>query len=428
MNVRFKPSDYTLWYLQRPAPAQLRENISVDVAIVGGGIAGLSAAQAFANRGKKVAVFEQYFCGSGATGKSSGFVTPNAELSCADFAKRFGATGAADIWKMINGGVDLVRSNITANSFSCGYQAQDTLVLAATAGAMKGLYHEHETVAKLGYVTQMFDEKSVSDVIGSRNYFGGVMYPDTFGMDGYAYCQEMKQLLERQGVMIYEETPVLGIQEHKLQLSGAHVTAEYVVVCVDRFLPDLGVQPDDVYQAQTFVMASQPLTDEQIKTIFPARNLMCWDTQLVYNYFRITADNRLVLGGGDLFSTFASQETYGYMRIVTKLQDYFKARFPELDLQFEYRWSGLIGISKDIAPLIGADQHDPYRYYVTACTGLPIAAALGAYSAASLLDGQRDMEQYFSIYRSFAIGGLTQKILGKKLSFALSGAWNQNIV
>lgn len=428
MNEKMKPSDYVLWYLQRPITNQLRENISVDVAIVGGGIAGLSAAQEFAKRGKKVALFEQYFCGSGATGKSSGFVTPNAELSCSDFAKKFGMSGAREIWNMINGGVDLIRDNIVSRGLSCGYQDQDTLVLASTQGALKGLLQEHEIVDQLGYKTSMFDQHSVQQFVGSKEYFGGIMYPDTFGMDGYAYCQQMKSILEQQGVLMYEETPVMSVDGHVLQLPHAQVTADFIVMCVDRFLPDLGMQPDDVFQAQTFVMASQVLTSEQIRKIFPSRNLMCWDTQMIYNYFRISSDNRLILGGGDLFSTFAQTETHGYMRIVTKLQDYFKAQFPELDLQFEYRWSGLIGISKDIVPLIGADQKDPYRYYVTASAGLPIAAALGAYSVQSLLDGRRDMEQYFSIHRSFAIGGVAQRVLGKKLSFALSGLWNQNIV
>jgi ribulose 1,5-bisphosphate synthetase/thiazole synthase len=85
MKNIWPPQDQVFWYLKRGAAKPCRENIQADVAIIGGGMAGLSAAQAFNKKGKKVVVLEQYYCGSGATGKSSGFVTPNAELSLTDF-------------------------------------------------------------------------------------------------------------------------------------------------------------------------------------------------------------------------------------------------------------------------------------------------------------------------------------------------------
>jgi len=423
-----KPSDHVLWYLQRPVTKQLRENISVDVAIVGGGMAGISAAQAFARRGKKVALFEQYFCGSGATGKSSGFITPNAELSCSDFAARFGDTAAQEIWNKFYDGIGLIESNIKDYGLSCGYRKQDSFMIASTPKANAYFRTEYEQLIKLGYKASIYDAHATRSLIDSDGYFGGLMYYDTFGLDGYAYVQAMKHQLESAGVGVYEESPVQGIFEHVLQLPHAQVTADYIVVCVDRFLPNLGLFDDELFQAQNFILASQQLTQEQITKIFPDRPLMVWDSELIYNYFRLTYDNRLILGGGDLWSTFVDRESYGHDSIVKKLQHYFKCKFPELDLQFEYRWAGLIGISKDIAPLIGADCKDPYRYYIAACAGLPIAAALGTYSAASLLDGERSMEQYFSIYRSFPIGGWLQKMMGKRLSFALSNALNQNIV
>ena len=75
---------------------------------------------------------------------------------------------------------------------------------------------------------------------------------------------------------------------------------------------------------------------------------MVWDTQFIYNYFRITSDQRLLLGGGNIFSTYANKETHNYSRITRKFTDYFASYFPELKLQFEYQWPGLIGLSKNI--------------------------------------------------------------------------------
>jgi glycine/D-amino acid oxidase-like deaminating enzyme len=82
----------------------------------------------------------------------------------------------------------------------------------------------------------------------------------------------------------------------------------------------------------------------------------------------------------------------------------------------------LIGLSKDTAPIIGADALYPHIYYVSCVAGLAIASAMGRYSAQHYLEGRRDMDRYFSYKRSFLIDGIAQKVLGKPLSFALNNA------
>lgn len=427
MNKIWPAYEDVLWYLKRPAPKPCMQDMHVDVAVVGGGVAGLAAAQEFAKKGKKVALFEQYFCGSGASGKSSGFVTPNAELSLTDFATRFNMDAAHEIWKLISGGVQSIKNNIEQNSFDCGYVKEDSLFASLSLSELKSMQIEHDNLEKLGYSTVLYDQHSIRSQLGSQKYYGGVLYTDTFGMNAYAYCQSMARLVESMGVLVFEETPVTAIKDHTLTTAHAKITADHIVICVDRFLPDLGFLVDDVYQVQNFVMASQQLTDQQIKAIFPQRNYMVWDTQLIYNYFRLTSDRRLLLGGGDLWSTYANKPTHGYERISRKLTDYFSTTFPQVNIQFEFLWSGLIGLSKDIAPIIGRDKDFSHIYYVAAVAGLPIAQALGAYSAQHILEGRSDMDEYFSPYRKFPVGGLAQRILGKKISFAISNVIKQNI-
>ena len=87
--------------MQRDAVKPLLKDTHTQVVIVGGGMAGLSAAQSFAALGKKVVLLEQYYCGAGASGKSSGFITPNAELSLHDFDLRYGKDAAKRIWDLI---------------------------------------------------------------------------------------------------------------------------------------------------------------------------------------------------------------------------------------------------------------------------------------------------------------------------------------
>jgi gamma-glutamylputrescine oxidase len=427
MKKRWPPQDQVFWYLKRQPVVPCRSSMKVDVAIIGGGMAGLSAAQAFHARGKTVALCEQYYCGSGASGKSSGYITPNAELSFTDFSKRFSLDDAKRIWEFFISGIDDIRSNIVTHRFSCGYSLQDALMLANRASDLKELEIEHKNLTKAGFESSWYTSAELQSYIASKNYVGGLCYPQSFGIDAYAYCQEMKKNLQQDGVDVFEETPVLAIENHTLKTMYADIEADYIVICTDRFMPDLGFLTKEIYHAQTFIMLSQVLTDEQIKSIFPDRRFMVWDTDLIYNYFRMTADHRLLLGGGTLCATYASKPTHDYMAIVNKLLKYVHTKFPELSVQFEYMWPGLIGISKDIGPLAGRDKDKPYLYYISAATGLPIAAALGRYSAEYFIDGRRDLDGYFSPYRSFPFGGLFQSIVGIRVSFALSNFLKTNI-
>jgi gamma-glutamylputrescine oxidase len=427
MTQNFPPKEKILWYTKPSNMLSCTQNMHIEVAIVGGGMAGLSAAQEFAKQGKKVAMFEKYFCGSGASGKSSGFVTPNAELYLTDFVKRFNVPVAKKIWQLIESGVTKMSDNITQHNFECDYQKEDALVLATSRSNLKILQTEHDNLEKIGFQSKLYDQLSLQQYINSNQYVGALTYPNSFSFNPYLYCQELKLHLQSIGVQIFEQTPVTQVHDHTLITPHATITADFIIVCIDQSFPDLNLLADDVYHAQTFVMASYPLTDQQIQNIFPSQRVMTWDTELIYNYFRITKDNRLLLGGGDLFTTYVNQETHNYARITHKLYNYFAQKFPEINLEFEYQWPGLIGLSKDIAPMIGRDKIFKHIYYITTATGLGIATALGAYSAQHLLEGRDDMDSCFSPYRKFPIRGLAQKILGKKLSFILSNIIKLNI-
>lgn len=180
----------------------------------------------------------------------------------------------------------------------CDYLVQDTLVVATSKKAYKqDIEHEHEARLKLGYSSDLFDKTTLAGIIGSRSYYGGVAYPGSFGINSYLYCQGMMRVLADSGVKIFEESPVLSIDGHRVITPYGEVEAGHIVLCTDRFTPDLGVLSYEIYHAQTFLMMSAPLTDDDISRIFPQRSFMVWDTDLIYNYFRLGKQNRLLLGG-----------------------------------------------------------------------------------------------------------------------------------
>ncbi|MBI2344789.1 FAD-binding oxidoreductase [Candidatus Dependentiae bacterium] len=417
---QYQPNDQNYWNICCHKATKCTQDINTQVAIIGGGIAGLSAAQAFAAKGKKVTLLEQYYCGSGATGKAGGFITPNAELSFLDISHKKDINAAKNIWNFINNGLEKIRSNISNNGFSCNYKNDPGLFVATCNRTLKNLLKEYEHIQKLGYSSDFFDAQQIQSIIGTKDYYGGMTYNNSFGINTHAYCQELKKYLITQDVDIFEESPVLSIDNHTLTTPHAKITADFIIVCVDKFLPKFNILPEKIHHIQNFVIISEQLTDQIIQKIFPQKSYMVWDSHLIYNYFRPTHDNRIILGGGDLISIYSTEEKHNYIRGYKKLANYFSKTFPQIKINFEYQWPGQIGISKDLGPIAGPDKKYPHIYYITGSAGLSIATALATYSQEHLLENRRDLDKYFDPYRKYFINGITQKLLGKKLSFALN--------
>jgi gamma-glutamylputrescine oxidase len=420
-KIKSIPQDQVFWYLNKnSATAPLMHDISTEIVVVGGGMAGLTAAQEFQKKGCKVVVIEKNFCGAGASGKSSGFITPDSELSLFELMRCFGEDTGKKLWKLIGSGVDIIESNIKNYQIDCDYQKQDTLILANSARAFKNdIQKEYSSRQEAGYESVLYTHEGVQNVIGSDGYKGGISYGGTFGIHAYQYCSGMKNILQESGVQIYEETPAISIADNSVTTPHARIKADHIVVCTDRFEPAASLLWDSVYHVQTFLMMSAPLSDGQIKQIFPGKPFMVWDTDMVYQYYRITGDNRLMLGGSDVLYTYGN-ESHNNSRVAKQLMHYFHKKFPSVTIDFEYMWPGLIGISKDVFPVAGFDKQMSSVYYIAGACGLPFAAALGEHCVDRIMNNNREFDEYFSPYRSFILGATMQKLLGTRLTFALS--------
>ncbi len=415
------PKDKVFWYTQKPPEINaLNNNLKANIVVVGGGVVGLTCAQVLKDHQLSVVLVEKNFCGGGASGKSSGFVTPDSETELRDTVKSYGEDNARQIRQFALTGVDIIRNNIERFNISCDYQVQDSLYLANSQRDFKKIKLEHEVRQKLGYQSTLYNRSEIDAIIGSPKYFGAVRYSGTFAINSYLYCQAMKEILRQSGVSIYENTPVTKIRKDGLQTSQYTITADRVILCLDRFLPELGLAKDKIYHLQTFVTVSEKLSPDVIKKIFPRDRMMAWDTDLIFHYFRVTGDNRLMLGGGSLLYTYLKNEKHNALGVTGKLSGYFQDKFPGVKVRFEYMWPGLLGVTKDFLPLAGQDSRFSRVYFMAGSTGLPQAAALGSYLAEKIINRRDDYDKYFSISRKFPVGKVLQKVIGTPLAFALS--------
>ncbi len=417
-----QPKDHVYWYTKRePHPRPLGRDLKTGAVVVGGGMGGLMTARALHQRGVPVVMIEKSFCGGGASGKTSGFITPDSELELSSLVNDYGPEKAKHIWQFVEGGVAMIRENIERYHIDCDYQIQDSLYIANSKGKIPDIQEEYETRRSLKYMSTFYTRERLPSIVGTDAYHAAVRYPDTFGVNSYLFCQGFKNALEQEGVQIFEGTPATRIMDHAVEAGGYRINADHIILAADRFLPSLNKAKQDVYHVQTFLAISKPLSDKDVRVVFPSGDkMMVWDTDLVYQYFRITGGSRMLIGGSNVFYTYLPNEWHNPPGIAAKLHRYIKTRFPSINLELEYLWPGMLGVSKDFLPIANQDDTMKSVYYFGAAAGLPWAAALGKYVVDKIFDGRDEFDQYFSPKRKFVIPRPIQRVVSTPVTFALS--------
>jgi gamma-glutamylputrescine oxidase len=204
------------------------------------------------------------------------------------------------------------------------------------------------------------------------------------------------------------------------------VEATNIVFCIDKMQRALSHVADHIYHAQTFMSVSEPLSTEEIQELFPAGEFMCWDSKLVYSYYRLTGDRRLLLGGGSALTTFSPMDVTP-PRIIERVIADFRHRFPFLkEHEFTQYWPGRIDTTKDLIPIVDFDPHKPHIQYVLGCVGLPWATFCGDYAASRILDPSINTHAHFlRLDRPYLIPLWIQKCIGKMAAFSFNNLYSK---
>jgi gamma-glutamylputrescine oxidase len=413
--------DAVFWFDGKapPLPA-LGGSTSADVVVVGGGMMGLMCARALLARGQRVCLVEAETCGAGASGRSSGLITPDSELELRDLLAQFGNKAGRELWEFAQGGVNAIRRAVVDDQIDCDLQVHDALFVAPDPGGGEVVRTEHAAREALAYPSTLYSRDSVPEILGSTAYFGALRFGNTFGLDGYRACVGLRQRVLDAGARIFERSPVTRILENGVETPAGSVRGAAVILCADRFLPTLGLARREMYHVQTFLGISEPLGSSDIDRIFPRGPLMVWGTDVTYKYFRVTGDQRLLIGGCTLATMYSRRELHRPEKAVRHLNRYLAEYFPDVRVEFAACWPGLIGISKDFAPVVGRHPRFSSVHFAAGAAGLPWAAALGGYLAEKVLNGRNELDAQLTVQRRFPIGPGLQAVLGTPCAFAIS--------
>ncbi len=417
----------TLLGIKEPIRSPLKSHIKTDVLIIGAGAAGLAAALRLVRSGKKIVLLDRNICGGSSTGKSAGFLTPDSELELSQLLRKYGQEGAKNLWNVAATGVETMVSNIKKYKIECDLQPQDCLFVGIGHGGWQDVQEEVKARKKIGYSSTVYTEQEVPSVLGSKAYSGAIRYTGTFGVNPLLYAQGIKQVLLDNGVEIFESSEVISFDNHTAYTHLGSVTADQIIFCIDKPKPEITKYYETVYHAQTFLSISEPLGEKEIADLFPQGPLQCWDSTLTYTYFRLTGTRRLLVGGGDLLTTYSKNDTT-IPSVIEHVINNLKKKIPAIrDLRFIQYWQGRIDMTRDLVPTVIRDPIHPWIHFVLGCVGLPWATFCGDFAARNVLDDKElDNEkyyQYFSPNRKFLVPLWLEQILGKRLVFTVNNAW-----
>jgi gamma-glutamylputrescine oxidase len=370
-------SYYAATAAQRQAFPPLQGRAVCDVAVVGGGLAGLSAALELAQRGFAVTLLEARQIGCGASGRNGGQAIHGLACEQSVLEEQLGLDDAKRVWAMSIEALDLLRERIRAHAIDCDWR-DGYLGVATSARKGRELLAWAERIERVyGYRQQPIAAAELPRWIASPRYHAGVHDPRSGHLHPLNYTLGLARAVAAAGVRVCEDTPVHGLQPGAtatLRTPHGELRAGRVLLAGNVYLRGLAPPLEArIMPVGTYIACTERLGNALADALIPSRAAVC-DTNFVLDYFRTTNDRRLLYGGRVSYSTRTPGDLVGSMRAR------MLATFPQLgQCKVEYAWGGFVDISMNRAPdfgrLPGAGDNAANVYYLQGFSGHGLALA-----------------------------------------------------
>jgi glycine/D-amino acid oxidase-like deaminating enzyme len=358
-----------------PNPPLLGD-LTVDVAIVGGGFTGLATAISLKKEspGLNVAVLEAEVVGFGASGRNGGFSMTLFGLEPAVTKALFGHQRTVEAHRYMERAVDYVDALVKEHNLQSDYSFPGFLRAATTPGYTKRIQHDLEILTSMGVSgIEWWEADKIRAEVNSPRFLGGWWEPRCGLLNPAKQARELKRVAQQLGAQIFEETPISEIQradKFYLRTPGGIVTAEKIVLATNAYSHLIPQMRAKQIPAFTHMVVTEPLSPEQLATIGWVNQQGIEDARNLVHYFRLTVDKRFMIGGSDVSISFGGDmERDMNARIFRDLERDVVWLFPSLKrISFTHRWGGPVSVPVDLAPAIG-HLGDPRVIYSLGCVG-----------------------------------------------------------
>ena len=373
-----------------------------DVAIVGGGFTGVSAMLHLAERGYDVALIEAHRIGWGASGRNGGQLI-DGFVNSDRIEKRFGGDAAKITYQMGIDCRDIVLQRIEKYSIECdlkfGYI--ELALNDSQVGELK-LWQTEKEKAAYPHEMKFLGQDKIHTVVGSEKYLAGLVNMGNGHLHPLNLCTGEAAAAVSLGARIFEQSPVTRIhhgQKPRVETASGTIHARKVVLAGNAYLgrtePRLNGK---VIPAGSYMMATEPLPPELCEELLP-QDMACVDIRLALDYFRLSADGRMLWGGMCNYSGRVPKS------ITASLRPSMLKVFPQLEqARIDYEWGGDIAISLNRVPQFGRIEAN--TYYVQGYSGHGVAPThIAGKILADIVAGESEQFEIFSRVHHWRLPG-----------------------
>jgi gamma-glutamylputrescine oxidase len=377
--------------VQRPA---LEGGVKVDVCVVGGGLAGLTAALELARKGRKVCVLEANRVAWGASGRNGGFVSPGWAARYKNIQRIAGADQAKELHRLSIEGMDAVLKNVRALA------VQETKPIHGIMGAVRYeatddlKAHRDWLEKEFSYKVEFKSRDEVQQMLVSPRYYQALFDPNAFHFHPLNYARALSVEIERLGGVIYEGSTVIAVAPggavKVARTAHGSVEADHLVIASGGYTGNLVPQLKHSFlPIATYVMLTKPnreLIASAIRT-----DAAIGDDRRAGDYYRLVDGGERILWGGKITTRTTEPRLLGRL-----LHETMVSTYPQLkDLDVEIVWSGLMSYARHMMPQIGRLQ--PGVWYCTAFGGHGLnTTAIGGRVIAEAIMGESDRYKLFA--------------------------------
>ncbi len=369
--------------------AALHGNIQVDVLVIGGGLTGCSTALHLAEKGVDVAVVEARYFGWGASGRSGGQICNGFSAGEEALEKLVGMETAKALWMHSVRSVEYTRQLVKTHNINCDL-TMGYLHCGVKPRQARALQKWVERRAKLYDYALMeyLPGTELRGYIGSDIYQGGVSDPGSGHLHPLNYCLGMARAARDAGARLLQNTVVRKVETSTggklVHCANGTIKCDRVVygcnAYIDHLAPEINAK---IMPVGTYIVATEPLKEEVARQLISNRAAVS-DTNFVLDYYRLSADNRLLFGGRVSYSTLEP------FKLTRSLQRRMLRVFPQLaGVKIDFSWGGYVAITRNRAPHIGQLPDGSWFAQGYSGQGMALTGYMGKLLARALL-GDRD--------------------------------------
>ena len=366
----YPPSWYAASQPELAAHAPLRGQARADVAVLGAGYTGLTAALALAEKGYKVTVLEAERIGWGASGRNGGQAIVGYGCEQDTLEALIGDDDARLLFDFSRDGMHMLKQRIARHGIDCDWRDGHASV-PIHPRQERALRADIERMAqRYDYPLEWWDRSRLQQELASDRYLGAMYDPASGHLHPLAYAQGLAQAAVAAGVTLHEYSPVTRLQrgtQPALITEHGRVDADFVVLAGNAWLQ--GIAPEletRMMPVGTYIGATQPLGAKRARALI-RNDMAVADVNWALDYFRLSRDHRLLFGGQANYSALPPP---GLRASMTRRM---RRVFPQLaDVEMEYVWGGYIDITRNRAPHWG--RITPNVYFAQGFSGHGVAS------------------------------------------------------